>query len=118
MCVAPDADYALYELWQRQLRGRDWEAFVISVTEVGDVEMPRVAAVVAHASDWPPGQVHAWLADIRRVVGPRKRLLALLPRPPASYPAETQALWTRALGYGAKISEAVAVVDDFIAGNI
>ncbi len=118
VCVAPDADYALYELWHRQFRGRDWEAFVLPVSDVGRAELPRVAAVVAQATDWPPDKLRDWLAEVRRVVGPRKRLLALLPRPPASYPPETQALWTRALGYGATIHETVEIVDDFLAGNI
>jgi hypothetical protein len=117
VCVAPEAGYDLYELWHQQLRGAGWEAYVLSVDEVGLNPLPPVAAVVAQATDWPDDKLHAWLAAVRRVVGPRKRLLALLPRPPESYPPETRALWHHALGYGARLTEVVGVVNDFLAGN-
>ncbi len=118
ICVAPEASYDLYELWHQQFHGAGWEAHVLPVTEVGAVPLPPVAAVVAQATDWPDEYLHAWLSAIRQAVGPRRRILALLPKPPASYPAATQALWHHALGYGAKISEVVAVVNDFLAGNL
>src|SRR5687767_1213001 len=117
VCVAPQADYDLYELWHQQFHGAGWEAHVLPVTELGAAPLPPIAAAVAQATDWPDDQLAPWLAAIRHVVGPRRRLLALLPRPPASYPAETQALWHHALGYGHKISEVVAVVNDFLAGR-
>jgi hypothetical protein len=117
VCVAPEAGYDLYELWHRQLHGAGWEAYVLPVTEIATTALPRVAAVVAQATDWPDEELHAWLSAIRKAVGPRRRLLALLPRPPAGYPAETQSLWNHALGYGAKLTEVVEVVNDFIAGN-
>ena len=117
VCVAPDASYDLYELWHQQLHGAGWEAYVLPVTELGTTELPAIAAAVAQATDWPEEQLHGWLAAIRQAVGARRRVLALLPRPPASYPAETQALWNYGLGYGATISEIVAVVSDFLAGN-
>ena len=118
VCVAPDAGYDLYELWHQQFHGAGWEAHVLPVTEVGMAPLPPVAAVVAQATDWPDDQLHAWLVAIRQAVGPRRRMLALLPRPPASYPVETQALWHHALGYGAKISEVVEVVNGFLAGHL
>ena len=117
VCVAPEADYALYELWHQQFHGAGWEAHVLPVTELDPASLPTVAAVVAQATDWPDDQLAPWLAAIRQAVGPRRRVLALLPRPPASYPAETQALWHHALGYGHKLSEVVAVVNDFLAGR-
>ena len=117
VCVAPEAGYVLYELWHQQFHGAGWEAHVLPVTEVGVTPLPPIAAVVAQATDWPDEQLEAWLALIRRTVGPRRRVLALLPRPPASYPAATQVLWHAALGYGHTISEVVAVVNDFLAGN-
>ncbi len=118
VCVAPEAPYDLYELWHQQLHGAGWEAHVLPVTEVGQAPLPTVAAAVAQATDWPEEHLHTWLAALRAALGPRKRLLALLPRPPATYPAETQALWNHALGYGAKISDVVGVVNDFLAGNL
>jgi hypothetical protein len=117
VCVAPEAGYDLYELWHQQLHGAGWEAHVLPVTEVGYAVLPPIAAVIAQATDWPEAHLHAWLSAIRQVVGPRKRVLALLPRPPANYPAETQALWNHALGYGAKISDVVEVVNDVLAGR-
>ncbi len=118
ICVSPEADFALYELWHQQFRGREWEGFVLPVTELSRAELPTVAAAVAHATDWPDEHLAEWLGLIRRAIGPRKRLLALLPRPPSSYAPEIQALWTRALGYGAKIGEAVTIVEEMIAGRI
>jgi hypothetical protein len=118
VCVAPEAGYELYELWHQQFHGAGWEAHVLPVTEVGAELLPPVAAAVAQATDWPDEQLPVWLAAIRQAIGPRKRLLALVPRPPASYAAETQALWNHALGYGAKINEVVAVVNDILAGNL
>jgi hypothetical protein len=115
--VAPEAGFDLYELVQRQFRGRGWEAMVLPVTDVATADLPPIAAVVAHATDWPEKNLHEWLAAVRERVGKRKRLLVLLPRPPASFPPETQMLWSGALGYGAKISEAVAIVDDYVAGR-
>lgn len=117
VCVAPDARFDLYELWHQQLHGAGWEAHVLPVTDVMGAGLPPVAAVVAQATDWPEAQLHGFLSAIRQAVGPRKRVLALLPKPPASYPAETQALWNHALGYGAKINEVVEVIDDFLAGR-
>jgi hypothetical protein len=117
VCVAPEADYDLYELWARHLRGAGWEPHVVSIADLDAGSLPRLAAAIAHAVHWPDDQLPAWLGAVRRAIGPRRRLLALLPRPPASYPAETQALWTRAFGYGATIAEAVEVVNEFLAGN-
>lgn len=117
VCVAPEATYDLYELWHQQFHGAGWEAHVLPVTEVSTASLPPVAAVVAQATDWPDAELHACLRLVRQAVGPRRRILALLPRPPATYPAETQALWNHALGYGAKLTEVVAIVNDFLAGN-
>lgn len=117
VCVAPEAGYDLFELWHQQLRGAGWEAHVLPVDEIGAAPLPAVAAAVAQATDWPDEKLHVWLAAVRQAVGPRKRVLALLPRPPETYPAETQALWNHALGYGARLSEVVGVVNDFLAGN-
>jgi hypothetical protein len=117
VCVAPDASYDLYELWHQQLHGAGWEGYVLPVTDVFGAVLPPVAAVVAQATDWPEAHLHGWLSAIRQAVGPRKRVLALLPKPPASYSAETQALWNHALGYGAKINEVVEVINDFLAGR-
>jgi hypothetical protein len=117
VCVAPEAGYELYELWHQQLHGAGWEAFVLPVTDLAGTALPPVAAAVAQATDWPDADLHEWLSALRQALGPRKRLLALLPRPPGSYPAETQSLWNHALGYGAKLTEVVAVVNDFLAGN-
>ena len=117
VCVAPEAGYDLYELWHQQFKGAGWEAFVLPADEIGTTRLPPVAAVVAQATGWPDDHLHAWLAAIRQAVGPRKRVLALLPRPPASYPTETQALWHHALGYGARINDVVEVVNEFLAGR-
>ena len=117
VCVAPEAGYDLYELWHQQFHGAGWEAYVLPVTDIGTTVLPPLAAVVAQATDWPDEHLHAWLSAIRQAVGPRKRLLALLPRPPASYPAETQSLWHHALGYGTTLHEVVEMVNDFLAGN-
>jgi hypothetical protein len=114
VCVAPEADFELYELLQRQLRGPAWEAYVVPVTDVENVELPPLAGAVALVTDWPDEQVQDWLAALRRAIGLRVRILALLPRPPESYPAETQRLWNKAFGYGAKISAAVAIVNEFV----
>lgn len=118
VCVAPEAAYDLYQFFETQFKGRHWEPYVISVDQVAHTVEEQVAAVVAHATDWPPEKVHEWLTLIRTTVGPRQRLLVILSRPPDQYPAETQKLWTRALGYGYKISQAIAIVDDFIAGRV
>ena len=117
ICVAPEASYDLYELWHQQFHGAGWEAYVLPVTEVTTTELPPLAAVVAQATDWPEDKLKEWLMAIRQAVGARRRLLALLPQPPASYPAETQALWNHAFGYGAKLTDVVAIVNDFLAGN-
>ena len=117
VCVAPEAGYDLYELWHQQFRGAGWEAYVLPVTELATSTLPPLAAVVAQATDWPESRLHEWLAAIRQAVGARRRVLALLPRPPESYPEATRALWNEALGYGAKIGEVVEIVNDFLAGN-
>lgn len=116
VAVAPEAGYAEYELLRRHLRGPGWEAEVLPVDEAIE-QPPAAAAVVAVATDWPAEQVGPWLAALRQAVGPRKRLLALMPQPPESYPPETQALWTRALGYGTRLREAAEIVGDFVAGR-
>jgi len=117
ICVAPEAGADLYQFFERQFKGRGWEAHVIPVTDVGTVEPDEIAAVIAHASDWPDEKLAEWLTLIRSALGSRKRVLALLPRPGEHYPAGTQALWTHALSYGFKISQALEIVNDFLAGR-
>lgn len=118
VCVSPAADYDLYRFFDAQFKGKDWEPYVVPVTEVEKVNRRQVVAVVAHATDWPAEHIHTWLMRIRSALGPHKRLLALLPKPPEHYPPETRALWDHALGYGFKVGAAIAIVDDFIAGRV
>jgi hypothetical protein len=117
VCLSPSASIQDYEFFEAQFKGKGWEPYVVDADAAGEADTTRIAAVVAHATDWPEAELAGRLRRIREAVGPRKRLLAILPRPPDQYPAETQQLWSQALGYGFKISEAVAIVDDFIAGR-
>jgi hypothetical protein len=92
---------------------------LLPVTDVEGAELPPVSVVVAHAVDWPEGRLHEWFAAIQRAVGPRKPIVALLARPPESYPLETQALWTRAyFAFGFKLGQMIEVVEDYLAGRV
>ena len=117
ICVAPDAGLDIYQFFEERFKGPGWEPYVIPATEVAGAKVHRAAAVVAHASYWPQAHIHNWLADIRETVGPRNRVLAILPHPPHYYPEETQTLWNQALGYGYKINAVIEIIDDFIAGR-
>lgn len=116
VCVNPDASSDIYSFFDTHFRGHGWESYVIPVTDVAEAHVLRPAAVIAHASNWPQPLLHKWLADIRATIGPRKQLLAILPRPPCEYTNDTQALWNKAVGYGFKIHEVTAIIRGFIAG--
>ena len=57
VCLSPEAAYDLYQFFEAQFKGKHWEAYVIPVTDVAAVST-GVAAVVAHATDWPPEKLH------------------------------------------------------------
>jgi hypothetical protein len=118
VCLAPQAKPELYRFFNEQLQGRAWEPVLLAVTDVESADLPAVSAVVAHAVDWPEDQLHNWFAAIRRAVGPRKPVVAMLARPPESFPAETQALWTRAFfGFGFKVGQLIELIEDLLAGR-
>ena len=115
--VANDADDTIYELFESHFVGEHWAPVVLPISEVGVEKLKRVAAVVAHALDWSTDP-HSELLAIREVYGNYKRILALLPKPPETYPTETQAIWNAALGYGFTFVDARKIVTDMIAGRI
>lgn len=115
--VADDADDAVYALFETQFAGESWAPLVLPISDVNIEKIKRVAAVVAHAQDWA-ADPRPELQSIRDVYGGYKRILALLPKPPETYPAETQALWNAALGYGFSFSEARKIILNIIAGRI
>ncbi len=115
--VANDADDAVYDLFETHFQGEYWAPVVMPISEVGAEKLKRVAAVVAHALDWSTDP-KAELLSIREIYGNYKRILALLPKPPETYPEETQAIWNAALGYGFTFADARKIVSDMIAGRI
>jgi len=117
ICVEPNAPVDIYEFFEGNFRDPGWEPYVIPVTDVKLADLRDIAAVIAIASNWPQENIHAWLADIRTTVGPNKRVLAILPRPPCDYPDATRAMWDQALGYGYKINAVIAIIRDFVAGR-
>jgi hypothetical protein len=118
ICLAPAASAEHYRFFNDQFQGRAWEPLLLPVTDLPAADLPPISAVVAHAVDWPDERLHGWFALIRQAVGARKPVLALLVRPPESYPAETQALWTRAFfGFGFKVGQIIEVIEDHLAGR-
>lgn len=117
VCLSPGAQLADYGLFETQLKGPAWEAQAVDVTTLRAGGATEAAAAVAYAADWSDALVATWLPLVRSAIGPHRRLLAILPRPPDSYPPEIQATWTRAVGYGYKIADLIAIVDGFLAGR-
>jgi hypothetical protein len=117
VCISPDIPAHDYEFLEAQLKGRGWDARLADVTTLAAVEVEGISAAMAYAADWPEARLEDWLRGARAAIGPRRRLLAVLPHPPESYPAETQALWSRAVGYGTKISVLIEIVNGFLAGR-
>ena len=117
LCIDPAAERIEQDFFITQFHGRHWEPFLVSVDTLAEIELPPVAAAVAYAADWPDENLAERLQTIRSAIGDHKQLLAILPRPPDSYPEATRSIWTRAFGYGFRLSEAIDTIDDFIAGR-
>ena len=118
ICVAPNDHPSVYDFFINSLQDQGWDLLIIPVTEISTENIEGVAAVLAYAVNWPKESLHGWLSDTHQAIGPRRRMLAVLPRPPHSYPDETQILWNESLGYGAKIISIVSIVRNFISGRI
>jgi len=117
LCIDPAAERIEQDFFIAQFHGRRWEPFLVSVDMLAKTELPRVVAAVAYAADWPDENLTERFQTIRSAIGDHKRLLAILPRPPDSYPETTRSIWNRAFGYGFRLSEAIDTIDDFIAGR-
>ena len=117
LCVAPGVAQDVVYFLEQQFHGRGWAPLVLPATEVVAENLKGVLALVAYTADWPADKLEPWLAALRAAAGPRKRLLALLPRAPHMYPSTTQALWNAALGGGYSTADAISIIDDFVAGR-
>ena len=117
LCVAPGVARDVIDFLEQQFYGRGWAPLVLPATEVTPENLKGVLALVAYTADWPVEMLEPWLAALRAAAGPRKRLLALLPRAPHMYSAEIQSLWSAALGGGYSTADAISIIDDFVAGR-
>lgn len=117
LCVAPGVARDVIDFLEQQFCGRGWAPLVLPATEVAPENLQGVLALVAYTADWPVEMLEPWLAALRAAAGPRKRLLALLPRAPHMYSAEIQSLWSAALGGGYSTADAISIIDDFVAGR-
>lgn len=116
-CVAPGVARDVINFLEQQFYGRGWAPLVLPATEVAPENLKGVLVLVAYTADWPVEMLEPWLAALRAAAGPRKRLLALLPRAPHMYSAEIQSLWSAALGGGYSTADAISIIDDFVAGR-
>lgn len=117
LCVAPGVAQDVVDFLEQQFHGRGWAPLVLPATEVMAESLKGVLALVAYTAHWPEGKLKPWLVALRAAAGPRKRLLALLPRAPHMYPPEIQSLWSAALGGGYSTADAISIIDDFVAGR-
>ena len=117
LCVAPGGAQDVVYFLEQQFHGHGWAPLVLPATEVVAENLKGVLVLVAYTAEWPADKLEPWLAALRAAAGPRKRLLALLPRAPHMYPSATQALWNAALGGGYSTADATSIIDDFVAGR-
>lgn len=117
LCVAPGVARDVSDFLEQQFHGRGWAPLVLPATEVATENLKGVLALVAYTADWPVEMLEPWMGALRAAAGPRKRLLALLPRAPHMYPPALQVLWSAALGGGYSTANAISIIDDFVAGR-
>jgi hypothetical protein len=118
LCVAPGIERDVFEFLEQQFHGPGWTPLVMPATDVSAGDLKGVVALVAYTAHWPDGKLEPWMQALRLAAGPRKRLLALLPQAPHMYPATLQVLWNAALGGGYSPADAIAILDDFVAGRL
>jgi hypothetical protein len=114
--VSADTPEAVWRFFEQYWQSEQVQPLLLTPADLPTAPT-QIAAIVLYGWGCDASELATRCQALRAKYGHRKRMLAILPRPPHTYPEDLQAQWQVATGYGNSIHALQQIIGDFLAGR-